>query len=324
MQLKSTRGVQQDEVSEVADALLARGLRPTIERVRQQLGRGSPNTVSPMLETWFAGLGKRLGMTGNACGEGQMPAAAAQALTKLWDTALLAARKVADAALSQDRQALSDAQAALSDRETSLIQQEQAFTQRQDMVDQLLRAEREKTAAAEAGLATAQQQLGGRDATVLELRAAQAGAQEQLHAARDRSDAQDRRHTEERTKWEERAAGNERRLLSEIERERQTAKEANSAVEETIARFQTIRSDLESRTVALGQQLHVSEMDLANARHALALSELRSTELSGQLQEQRAAHAAVHEQLNQALAAMARSTAAPKRKATAGTATPKP
>lgn len=323
MQMKNTRGVQQDEVSEAADALLASGLRPTIERVRQHLGRGSPNTVSPMLETWFAGLGKRLGMTGNAGGEGQMPAAAAQALTKLWDAALLAARQEADAAFSQDRQALSDAQAALTDRETSLTQQEQALTQRQDMADQLLQAEREKTTAVEASLATAQQQLHGRDATVFELRAALAGAQEQLQAARDRSDAQNRRHTEERTKWEERAAGNERRLLGEIERERQTAKEANAAVEETTARLQTMRSDLESRTATLGQMLHVSEMDLANVQHALELSELRSTELSGQLQEQRAANAAVHIQLNQALAAMARSAAAPKRKATGGKAAAK-
>lgn len=319
MQMKSTRGVQQDEVSEAADVLLASGLRPTIERVRQHLGRGSPNTVSPMLETWFAGLGKRLGMAGDgASGEGKMPTAAAQALNKLWDAAFLAARKEADAILTQDRQALSDAQAALSDRETNLTQQEQAITQLQEMADKLLQAEREKTAAAEASLATALQQLRGRDVTVLELRAALAGAQEQLQAARDRSDAQDRRHSDERIKWEERAAGNERRLLGEIERERQAAKEANAAVDEATARVQTMRSDLKGRTVALGQKLHVSEMELANARHTLALSELRSTELSGQLQEQRAANAAVHLQLNQALAAMARSTAAPKRKATTG------
>jgi chromosome segregation ATPase len=323
--MKSSRGVQQEDVSQAADALLASGLRPTIERVRQHLGRGSPNTVSPMLETWFVGLGKRLGMIGGTGGEGQMPATAAQALAKLWEAALLIARKEADASLSLDRQALSDAQATLSDRETSLLQQEQALTQRQDMANQLLQAEREKTAAAEASLANAQQQLRARDATVLELRAALAGAQEQLQAARDRSDAQGRRHAEERTKWEERAAGNERRLLGEIDRERQTSKEANAALEEATARLQTIRSDLESRTVALGQKLHVSEMDLANARHALALSEHSNTEVSSQLQEQRTANAAVHEQLNQALAAIARGTATPKRRRTiAGTAKPKP
>ena len=47
MQSKSTRGVQQEDVWVAADALIEEGLRPTIERVRQKMGRGSPNTVSP-------------------------------------------------------------------------------------------------------------------------------------------------------------------------------------------------------------------------------------------------------------------------------------
>ena len=323
MQSKSSRGVQQEDVWGAADALIAEGLRPTIERVRQHLGRGSPNTVAPMLETWFAGLGKRLGMTGDESGEGQMPAVVVQAMTKIWDSALLAAHKEAEVTLTQDRQALSIAHAALSERETSLTQHEQAFTQRQDMVDQLLQVEREKTAAAEASVASAQQQLRARDATVTELRATLGNAQEQLQAARDRSDEQDRRHNSERTKWEERAAGNERRLLGEIDRERQAAKEANAAAEEASRQLQAIRSDLDSRTMALGQKLHLSEMELANAKHALALSELRSSELSGKLQEQRAANATVHEQLNQAHATIARGAAAPKRKATGGKAAAK-
>jgi hypothetical protein len=45
------RGVQLEEVWASADAVLAQGERPTIERVRQHLGRGSPNTVAPMLGT---------------------------------------------------------------------------------------------------------------------------------------------------------------------------------------------------------------------------------------------------------------------------------
>lgn len=53
MQTKSTRvtrGVQIDEVWAAADAVLAQGSRPTIERIRVHLGRGSPNTVAPMLD----------------------------------------------------------------------------------------------------------------------------------------------------------------------------------------------------------------------------------------------------------------------------------
>ena len=55
-----SRGIQEADVFEAADALLAEGKRPTIERVRLKIGRGSPNTVSPMLERWFETLGERL------------------------------------------------------------------------------------------------------------------------------------------------------------------------------------------------------------------------------------------------------------------------
>ena len=41
------RGIDQDDVWKAADALLIEGARPTIERIRQKIGRGSPNTVSP-------------------------------------------------------------------------------------------------------------------------------------------------------------------------------------------------------------------------------------------------------------------------------------
>ncbi len=59
--VRGARGVQTEEVWAAADAVLAQGERPTIERVRQQLGRGSPNTVGPMLDGWYGSLAKRLG-----------------------------------------------------------------------------------------------------------------------------------------------------------------------------------------------------------------------------------------------------------------------
>ena len=53
-------GITESDVWTAADALLLEGARPTIERVRQKIGRGSPNTVSPYLETWFKALGARI------------------------------------------------------------------------------------------------------------------------------------------------------------------------------------------------------------------------------------------------------------------------
>lgn len=54
------RGVTEQDVFTAADQLLARGERPTIERVRLEIGRGSPNTINPLLDAWWSSLSKRL------------------------------------------------------------------------------------------------------------------------------------------------------------------------------------------------------------------------------------------------------------------------
>ena len=84
------RGIQEAQVWEAADALVHEGLRPTIERVRQKIGSGSPNTVSPMLERWFATLGKRLdghGANQADCEAHQLPLGIVQAAKLFWETA---------------------------------------------------------------------------------------------------------------------------------------------------------------------------------------------------------------------------------------------
>lgn len=318
MQLKKTRGVQQEEVWAAADALLAIGQRPTIERVRQHLGRGSPNTVAPMLEAWFSGLGKRLGMVGDEVEEGAMPAAVVQAMTKMWDAALLAAGNEADVALAQERQALTSATAALSERESGLAQQEQAFEQRQGMVDQLLQAERDKTASVDVRLTASQEQLRQRDSVNTELCGTLAEAQELLVAARNQIDEQARRHAEDRERVEKRAAGNERRLLADIDRERLATKQAKAEAAEASERLQAARNDFEKRTMTLGQKLHASDMELGIARHALKVSEGRCTELKDALQQQRETNGAMLEKLNQTVATMTAKREPSKRKTTAG------
>ena len=54
------RGITQSDVSHAADSLLRAGDRPTIEKVRAKLGRGSPNTINPMLDAWWRTLSARL------------------------------------------------------------------------------------------------------------------------------------------------------------------------------------------------------------------------------------------------------------------------
>jgi len=77
-----TRGIQESDVWEAADALLVAGERPKIERVRQKIGLDSPNTVSPILDTWFKHLGIRLaGSCSDAAGR-EVPELSAQGEAK--------------------------------------------------------------------------------------------------------------------------------------------------------------------------------------------------------------------------------------------------
>jgi hypothetical protein len=49
-------GISQSDVSHAADSLLRLGERPTIEKVRAKIGKGSPNTINPMLDAWWKTL----------------------------------------------------------------------------------------------------------------------------------------------------------------------------------------------------------------------------------------------------------------------------
>lgn len=77
-------GVPETEVFAAADRVLARGERPTVERVRLELGRGSPNRIGPLLEQWWEVLAKRL------AGETRLPdlpAEVAGAFRQVWAAA---------------------------------------------------------------------------------------------------------------------------------------------------------------------------------------------------------------------------------------------
>jgi Plasmid replication region DNA-binding N-term len=55
-----SRGITQSDVSHAADSRLRAGERPTIEKIRAKLRRGSPNTINPMLDTRWKTLSARL------------------------------------------------------------------------------------------------------------------------------------------------------------------------------------------------------------------------------------------------------------------------
>jgi transposase-like protein len=89
-------GITQHDVWAASDALLLAGERPTIERVRRKLGRGSPNTVSPWLDTWYKHLGGRLKDPGSFAAPPDVPGPVLQAARYFWEAALAEARRDLD------------------------------------------------------------------------------------------------------------------------------------------------------------------------------------------------------------------------------------
>jgi hypothetical protein len=102
------RGITGRDVERAADALLRDGERPTIERVRERIGRGSPNTINPLLDAWWARLAARLDAGPAALH--RLPETVAHVAEALWMQALDEARR--RAAQEQSRQTRSAAKLA--------------------------------------------------------------------------------------------------------------------------------------------------------------------------------------------------------------------
>lgn len=96
-------GVPENDVFAAADAVLARGERPTVERVRLELGRGSPARVGGLLDQWWARLAGRLRRETRLP---ELPAEAAQAFVTVWQQATHLAQGVAEQALTEQHQVL--------------------------------------------------------------------------------------------------------------------------------------------------------------------------------------------------------------------------
>lgn len=194
-------GVPETDVFKAADAVLARGERPTVERVRAQLGRGSPARVGQLLEQWWEQLAQRL--KGHALLP-ELPGEAAQAFAQVWRLALAHAETTARAALAEDRNtlfaeqttltqerklweiALAEAQANVAESATQMTYSESRLRERQTLVDQLtaqvadLREQRDRL----------QVRLDAQQADLEALRTDHATVQEYVRTVEDRAHQQ--------------------------------------------------------------------------------------------------------------------------------------
>jgi hypothetical protein len=79
------------DVQRAADALLRQGRKPSVAAIREHMGGGSPNTITPLLAKYWEKLGSRLG-DGPESLE-RVPEALARVTELLWRRALEEARE---------------------------------------------------------------------------------------------------------------------------------------------------------------------------------------------------------------------------------------
>jgi hypothetical protein len=324
------RGIQED------DLLLQEGLRPTIERVRQKIGRGSPNTVSPMLERWFASLGERLvGSTaGSASGRPAgndpdgMPMGVRNAARLLWETARREAEEIQRGELESVRSELQERGNALVEAQAALAQREEAFVHARVSLDSALASSQQARETLERQLKEhaieAHRVRMGLDDDIKRLTAllSQAG-ETQERTRREHAEAMAARDQDLRQAGERHAA-QERRMLAEVDRARQAAK----ALETELAREQQQRVkgeeasaqllDAERQAVrdtqqsaqqterALRDQLTAQGIALAQAQSQIAALQQRMDDIQRQSGEEKKAHDATRALLADALAAVRR------------------
>lgn len=275
--VRGARGVQTEEVWAAADAVLAQGERPTIERVRQQLGRGSPNTVGPMLDGWYGSLAKRLGAgpvedAGAGAEAGALPAPVLRAAKALWARALQQSQEQAAQGLAV-AQANVDAQAqTLAAERDVLAQDAQRLRDRTEALAAAMQAKDQQITNLARQLEEMQQTLALGNTEIEALRRSQAEQATAAQLERQNARAKDEEHRKERERLEQRATAQERRLLEEIDRARQDAKRVAAQWAEDAKKAAKTLADEQDRTKALEVQSSALQSENAGLTRELAVA----------------------------------------------------
>ncbi|MBC7621165.1 MAG: DNA-binding protein [Candidatus Saccharibacteria bacterium] len=302
MQIKSTRGVQDADVWAAADQLIGEGLRPTIERVRLKMGRGSPNTVSPMLDGWFASLGARLGVGSDAPPTASdLPTAVWQVAGKLWDTALLEAVAVADQRLMASRLTLDSERASMDRREIDLAQREIGLMERQNTLEALLQVARAQVVDLTVRLEQSEMRADRREAEIEALQLKLTHLDAQRMADQRSAQEQFQNHAQERHRLKAHAVITERRWMTELDRERQETKRLMSKLEQSELQVQTVGTQFQAQLQAQAQKQMDADQALKTERQASLAIHQRASELQKLLDDLVKENAITLAQMNQLL-----------------------
>lgn len=257
------RGITQDQVNAAADAILGAGENPTVEKVRTELGTGSPNTVTRMLDVWRGHLGERLRQLSTLP---ELPTPVGQAMMGLWQLATDQASQAIAGRFAEERAALEAARSVLAtERQEWAARLEAAETDRaralaaKDLAEHAcatLDAQLQDSHALRADLAQQRDRLQVQcDQLTVELQGLRAQMAEQQQAA-----------AAERARQEAYVRNLEDRTHQEVDRLRQDAKQWQQRLEAAERIHRDAETTLRNELGALRDQLREADREIA--RHA--------------------------------------------------------
>ena len=251
--------------------------------MRQKIGRGSPNTVSPYLETWFRRWARASAILAPSPARKPCPIRSRRR-RRVYGTPRWSWRARNRPPPSATRKP-NWRRSANADEAERLRQHALALAAREDdmrlslaVAGTQLEAP-SRACAAEAQLRQRDAQWDAAQAQLAESRAAEQALQAQAEQARDA-------HAQAQSALESRHAAHERRWLNELDAERSAAKRLQSKLDEAVAEGQRKAAALETELARAGERLRKTERE-AQARFAEQAARL--TRLEAELVSARSA-----------------------------------
>ncbi|NUT76814.1 plasmid replication region [Pseudomonas sp. C1C7] len=265
-----TVGVPEHEVFAAADAVLARGERPTVERVRQELGRGSPARVGSLLDDWWKHLAARMkGETRLP----ELPGQVAQAFVTIWQQAINLALGVAEQTLDEQRRVLDTERDRIASVEDQAQKDSAKF--RQHAAEAVAGRQLVETRLADLELLLEQRQTQIDDLHQQRdsLQRQRDEAQKQSHQLQQDLQALQQKAEQERATQETYVRGVEDRAHREVDRAREETKDGARKNKELVQQLDQLQLRLNTKLEELTQ-----------AQQQAAVQQARADTLDSQLQ----------------------------------------
>lgn len=264
--------LQTDEVYLAIESLIAEGIAPIQQAVRERLGgRGSPPVISRHIAQWYAEHGP---VFAAKVGIARKNKPATTLAEQMMETAGKAAKLVSDAererqeALDQRAAHLRDAEQALAAREQALLQQQERLTDRELEQAHLIAELRNDKSTLTAGLAQAREDRLNAEAELAKATTSLANLNAQLSQAlqdvarateRERSSAQalddSRRRLSETVQMVDALQASHAEAMAEVHRLQQSEQEQRQLLRDQVAqaekRVEQLQAQLESRATEL-------------------------------------------------------------------------